>query len=164
MRLGELVWPDNKSLQSFRKVSLRSSFSGARKHVEFTLPTHKADTTFDGSKILVLATDDDDCPVSIMLNYVAERDKRFPALPHLWVKSDGSIPTRSWFLRRLRIFFSDNVGGHSIRSGGATFLAQMGTPLHLIQATGRWASETFRIYIRNHPVLLTALLFSKGSE
>jgi hypothetical protein len=164
MRLGELVWPDNKSLQSFRKITLRSSFSGDQNHIEFNLPTHKADKTFDGSTIMVWATNDKDCPVAIMLKYVAERDKHFPALPHLWVKSDGSIPTRSWFIRRLRTFFSDNVAGHSLRSGGATFLAQIGAPSELIQAAGCWVSDTFKIYIRQHPVLLTALLFGQHSN
>ncbi|KAJ3910866.1 hypothetical protein F5877DRAFT_93825 [Lentinula edodes] len=33
--------------------------------------------------------------------------------------------------------------------------------VNLIQAIGRWASESFKIYIRTHPVLLTALLFSQ---
>ncbi|KAJ3924835.1 MAG: hypothetical protein NXY57DRAFT_1051775 [Lentinula lateritia] len=34
----------------------------------------------------------------------------------------------------------------------------------LIQAIGHWASESFKIYIRTHPVLLTALLFSQQSS
>jgi hypothetical protein len=71
MRLGELVWPDKKSLQSFRKVCLRSSFSADENHLEFTLPTHKADRTFDGSRIMILAKNDLDCPVKIMQNYIA---------------------------------------------------------------------------------------------
>ncbi|THU78768.1 hypothetical protein K435DRAFT_699464 [Dendrothele bispora CBS 962.96] len=49
-------------------------------------------------------------------------------------------------------------GNKSIRSGGATGLAEIGVPLHLIRATGRWASETFHIYIRKNPTFLTALL------
>ncbi|THU91439.1 hypothetical protein K435DRAFT_829946 [Dendrothele bispora CBS 962.96] len=49
-------------------------------------------------------------------------------------------------------------GNKSIRSGGATGLAEIGVPLHLIRATGRWASETFHIYIHKNPTFLTALL------
>ncbi|KAE9409017.1 hypothetical protein BT96DRAFT_758468, partial [Gymnopus androsaceus JB14] len=64
---------------------------------------------------------------------------------------------RSWFIRRLRAHFTDNVAGHSLRSGGATWLASLGVLVELIQAIGRWASESFKIYIRTHPVLLTAL-------
>jgi hypothetical protein len=44
-----------------------------------------------------------------------------------------------------------------------TTLAQSGVPLDQIQAIGRWASSTFRIYIRQHPVLLTAQLTSRDN-
>ncbi|KAE9391754.1 hypothetical protein BT96DRAFT_1059826, partial [Gymnopus androsaceus JB14] len=66
----------------------------------------------------------------------------------------------SWFIRRLRAHL-DNVAGHSLHSGGATWLASLGVPVELIQAIGWWASESFKIYIRTHPVLLTTLLFSQ---
>jgi len=71
--------------------------------------------------------------------------------------------TRSWFIRRLRHHFSSDVGGHSLRSGGATALAEAGVPPHIIQAIGRWASDAFQIYIRKHPVLLAAMLYGHRS-
>lgn len=40
-----------------------------------------------------------------------------------------------------------------MRSGGATVLALAGIPLNVIQDTGRWASEAFKIYVRGHPLL-----------
>ncbi|KAE9383110.1 hypothetical protein BT96DRAFT_769869, partial [Gymnopus androsaceus JB14] len=133
MRLGELVFPDKLELQDFRKVIMRSSFIADDDHIEFNLPTHKADRTFEGNRILIKSTGDNDDPVKIVQNYVHERDCRFPGLPHLWVRSDGSVPTRSWFIRRLRTSFSNNVAGHSLRSGGATWLASLGIPVELIQ-------------------------------
>ncbi|KAF8573035.1 hypothetical protein K439DRAFT_1251537, partial [Ramaria rubella] len=42
--------------------------------------------------------------------------------------------------------------------GGATVLALAGVADDVIQAMGRWASDTFRIYIRKHPVILQALI------
>lgn len=161
MRLGELVFPDKVNQQDFGKVIMRSSFVGDVEHVEFNLPTHKVDRTFEGNRILIKSTADRDDPVTLVLSYVQERDCRFPALPHLWVRSDGAVPTCSWFIRRLRDFFTDNVAGHSLRSGGATWLASLGVPTDLIQGIGRWSSDSFKIYIRTHPVLLTALLFSR---
>ena len=92
--------------------------------------------------------------------YLQSRDKLFPFHPQLWLCADGSVPTRGWFIRRLHQHFPSDVGGHSLRAGGATALAQAGIPPHIIQAIGRWASDTFQIYIRHHPVLLAALLFS----
>ncbi|KAF9052275.1 hypothetical protein BDZ89DRAFT_1088428 [Hymenopellis radicata] len=46
-----------------------------------------------------------------------------------------------------------------IRRGGATAMAEDGCAPHLIQAAGRWASDTFQIYIRKNPVVLQAMLF-----
>ena len=46
-----------------------------------------------------------------------------------------------------------------MRAGGATSLAEAGVPPNTIQAIGRWALDTFQIYIRKNPVLLQAMLF-----
>ncbi|KAF5358697.1 hypothetical protein D9757_014374 [Collybiopsis confluens] len=53
MRLGELVWPDKKSLRSFRKVIMRDSLVITPSQYEFTLPTHKSDRAFEGNKIII---------------------------------------------------------------------------------------------------------------
>jgi hypothetical protein len=164
MRLGELVWPDNPSLRNYHKVSLRTSVSflldGA---ISFFLPTHKADPLFKGNRILLPRTNTPDDPTSALRTYLSSRDALFPLLPHLWLRADGSIPTRSWFLTRLRLHFLVDIAGQSMRCGGATALAQSGVPLDQIQAIGRWASSTFRIYIRQHPVLLAAQLTSRDN-
>ena len=44
-------------------------------------------------------------------------------------------------------------------AGGATSLAEAGVPPNIIQAVGRWALDTFQIYIRKNSVLLQAMLF-----
>jgi hypothetical protein len=59
----------------------------------------------------------------------------------------------------LHSFFSHDVAGHSLRAGGATWLAMSGVSVDLIQAIGRWTSSSFKIYIKTHPVLLTAIHF-----
>ncbi len=51
-----------------------------------------------------------------------------------------------------------------MRAGGATALAEAGVSLALIQAIGRWSSDAFKIYIRHHPVLLAALLYSRPTR
>ncbi|KAJ3861560.1 hypothetical protein EV359DRAFT_74626 [Lentinula novae-zelandiae] len=120
-----LVFPDKNVLQDFRKVIMRLSFLANDNHIEFNLPTHKADRAFRGNQIVFKVTSDRDDTVKIARNYVRQCDSHFPGLPHLWVRSDGSVPTRSWFIRRLRSHFSDNVAGHPLRSGGATWLASL---------------------------------------
>ena len=61
---------------------------------------------------------------------------------------------------RLLHFFANDIAGQSMRAGGTTLLAELGTPAYLIQAIGRWKSEAFQVYIRKHPVLIHALLFA----
>ena len=53
---------------------------------------------------------------------------------------------------------------NSMRSGGATSLAEAGADLATIQAVGRWSSDAFRIYIRKNPVLIHAVLFGRPAH
>jgi hypothetical protein len=77
----------------------------------------------------------------------------------LWLTSSSNVPTRHWFITRLRSYFPKEIAGQSLRSGGATSLAEAGADLATIQAAGRWASKAFRIYIRKNPFLLHAVIF-----
>ena len=72
------------------------------------------------------------------------------------------MPLRRWFLRRLHVFFSRSIGGHSLHAGGATSLAAAGVPSTQIQAIGRWKSAAFERYIRRHPTVLQALVENPG--
>ncbi|KAF9011025.1 hypothetical protein BDZ89DRAFT_1167599 [Hymenopellis radicata] len=99
-------------------------------------------------------------PLPIFYRYLASRDAAFPFNPWLWVRSDGTVPNRRWFIARLRILEPDpTFAGQSLRAGGATALAEDGVAPHLIQAAGRWSSETFQIYIRKNPMLLEAAIY-----
>jgi hypothetical protein len=153
------VWPDNKNLQDYRKLTLRHSVAFSPSGFTFMLRSHKADRFFEGNRVLLQKTSSADDPLSCFTAYLARRDSLFPLKPELWLRSDSSVPTRRWFLSRLRSFFPSDVAGHSLRSGGATALAEAGVAPNVIQAMGRWASNTFQIYIRTHPTLLAALLF-----
>jgi hypothetical protein len=157
MQLGELVWPDNHSLRSYRKISMRTSVTFLDDgSISFFLSTHKADPLFEGNRIILRHLDAPHDPSAPFSLYLTSRDSKFPLHPALWLRNDGSIPTRSWFLRRLRRFFPTDIAGQSMRCSGATALAQDGVSLDHIQAIGRWASSAFCIYIRQHPILLAA--------
>jgi hypothetical protein len=158
MRLGELTWPEDKDLRNPRKLIKRNSVVITNDSFQFFLPGHKADKFFEGNTI-ILRTNPFPCnPMSLFRMYLRSRDHLFPLSPPLWLKSDGTVPTRSFFMRRLHLFFEKDVGGQSMRAGGATSLAENGVAPHIIQGIGRWASGAWQIYIRKHPVLLQAML------
>ncbi|PPQ85183.1 hypothetical protein CVT25_004190 [Psilocybe cyanescens] len=140
MRLGELAVPDDPTLFNPMKISKRRNVIIIQKHSQ----------TID--------------PHFHFKSYLRSRDSLHPFSSALWLRADGSIPSRSFFISRLRKFFDSDVAGQSMRSGGATSLAESGVPPHLIQAIGRWASEAFKIYIRKNPVLMQALLFGRAAH
>jgi hypothetical protein len=164
MRLGELVFPDKRELRNYRKISLRHSVSTLPHQYSFFLPSHKADRFFEGNIIIVQKTNKPTDPYHPFVQYLASRDSKFPLHPELWLTARGCVPTRNWFLSRLRIFFPKEIAGQSLRSGGATSLAEAGADFDTIQAAGRWSSDAFRIYIRKNPVVIHAILFGRPAH
>ncbi|KAL1698101.1 hypothetical protein EV121DRAFT_177908, partial [Schizophyllum commune] len=134
MRLGELVSPDREALRDYRKIVRRSSVHITPSSFDFYLPGHKADRLFEGNRVLLERVDALDDPYTAFTRYLKSRDSLFPYHAELWLRADGTVPTRGWFMRRLRHHFpTSDVAGHSLRSGGATAMAEAGVPLHLIQ-------------------------------
>jgi hypothetical protein len=163
LRLGEVTQPDSLAKRSARKLSLRHTVNMTAAMFSFVLPSHKADRFFEGSSIVVEARDSRLCPLLPFRKYLSVRDARFPFHPHLWLRATGQPPTYSWVVGRLRDLLGADVAGHSMRSGGATALALAGVPDDHIQARGRWSSESYRIYIRKHPVMLQSLLYGRSA-
>ena len=161
MRLGELTFPDDIKLQNWRKISKRSTVTLDDDQYSFHLPSHKADRFFEGNQITVKKKQYCDLnPLSFFCDYLTSRDSLFPLSTPLWLMSNGAVPTRHFFISRLRLYFDRDVAGQSMRAGGATSLAENGVPPSLIQLIGRWSSDAFFIYIRKSPVLIQALLYS----
>jgi hypothetical protein len=161
MRLGELTWPDRLDLRDYRKVSMRHTVSFHTDALSFWLPGHKADHFFEGNR-LILRKSLPSHAYSHFQTYLSSRDFLFRARPELWLRADGTIPTRSWFINRLRRFFPSSIAGQSMRAGGATALAEAGIAPNLIQTAGRWTSETFNRYVRKNPFLFEALLVGRS--
>ena len=162
LRLGELTFPDDARLCNPSKVAKRSSVTVDENSFSFFLPSHKGDKFFEGNTIVLMKSLYPDIPTFHHFSaYLISRDHLFPFSSPLWLTSDGSVPTRSFFLQRLHYFFGDDVGGQSMRAGGATDLALRGTPPSLIQPVGRWTSESmsantqflFKLSITRLPLL-----------
>lgn len=161
MRLGELSFPNEVSLRSWRKISKRSSVTVSADQYQFHLPCHKADPFFEGNNIIVKQKQFCDIdPLLAFSQYLSSRDHLHPLSSPLWLMRNGSVPTRNFFITRIRRYFDKDIAGQSMRAGGATSLAEHGVPPSLIQFMGRWSSDAFFIYIRKSPVLIQALLYS----
>jgi len=160
MRLGELSLPDDKSLHDWRKVTRRSTVRIQTDQYSFHLPYHKADRYFEGNWIIVRRDQFKHDPLFHFLAYLESRDRLCPLASPLWVTEKGEVPSRSFFTKRLRLFFDNSVGGQSMRAGGATSLAEHGVPPAIIQPLGRWSSQAYLIYIRKNPTLIQAMLYS----
>ena len=158
LRLGEMVFPDDKNLRNWRKISPRCTTSISTDGYHFELPFHKANRFFADNEILITRGQTEIDPILHFSNYINSCNALMPLHSALWLRADGTVPTRSFFIRRFHLFFRSDFGGQSMHAGGATFLAELGTPPSLIQARGRWSSDAFLIYIRKNPALLINLI------
>ncbi len=164
LRLAELSMPDSKKARNWRKVVRRTTVEWLPEGYAFFLPAHKADMAFEGNKVIIPSDDDPTFnPLPVFRRYLALRDAQHLVHPALWVTAAGSVPTRTWFMKRLRRIFPDRkIAGQSMRAGGATDLAEQGVLPYLIQARGRWSSAAFKIYIRKNPVILQAMIDTRA--
>ncbi|KAF8229133.1 hypothetical protein L208DRAFT_1483117 [Tricholoma matsutake] len=136
MRLGELTWPDDNNLRDPQKLSKRNSVIINEHFFQFFLPGHKADKFFDGN-IIMLQPNPFPCnPMALFSTYLQSCDCLCPWSSLLWLKENGKVPTRSFFMRHLRLFFKKDIGRQSMRAGGAMSLAENGVAPHIIQGIG----------------------------
>ena len=154
-RSGELILKGKKSVD-WRKIIKHSSLHFSPGYAGYRLPYHKTDPFYRGTDILFSSQHSAD-PVHLLHFYVTERDKLHGARSALFLRKDGSHPTRAWFDAKLFSFVDRSFGGHSARAGGATFYASLGLSESVIMALGRWSSEAWKIYIRDNPGVRAAL-------
>lgn len=149
MRPNELTRPSNDAAFDPSRLMMRHDVIQHHTFVRLLLPAHKADPFFAGHDIII-QQDSDLQPVQVFNNYLKLRDARFPFCPLLWMCDDASTPTYSWLVDRLHRFFGPSVGGSSLRSGGANYLASIGTPHHVIQVVmGKFSSELNCLFFVN---------------
>ena len=155
-RLGELVQKGDRSLFDWRKVIKRSSLVFSAGRAQYRLPYHKSDPFYRGTDILFTSQEVAD-PITLLADYVLLRDRLHGATASLFLREDGSQPSRAWFESKLFSVLDHSFGGHSARAGGATYYASLGLSEDVIQALGRWSSAAWKIYIRENPIIRAEL-------
>ena len=151
-RMGELVQKNDRSLFDWRKIIKHASLIFENRHAQYHLPYHKSDPFYRGTDVIFTAQDIAN-PVLLLKNYVTLRDRIHGAKTALFLRENGSHPSRSWFKLKFFAVLDRCFAGHSPRTGYATFLASLGVSETIIQVVGRWSSEAWKIYIRENPAI-----------
>lgn len=124
------------------------------------LEKSKTDPFRIGVNIAVGSTQNDLCPVSAMLAYLAIRGSRDGPL-FTW--QNGTPLTRIQFVESVREGLSKanlpakDFAGHSFRIGAATTAATLGMEDSLIQTLGRWKSSAYLLYVKLDPRQLASI-------
>lgn len=101
-RLGELTDSDNPKKRNTAKTIRRASVVGADGYFSYVLLGKKSDAVFEGSHIVIKQFRGAPNPQPILVSYLASRDLLFCFHPQLFLLATGAVPTRSWFLGRLK--------------------------------------------------------------
>ena len=101
LHLAKLCFSDNICLCDYSKISLHSSVCWLHDAFSFWLPSHKADSTFEGSCLIVQKVHNSPDPYLAFSKYLHSRDRLFTFNPELWLRSNGKVPTHSWFTKHL---------------------------------------------------------------
>ncbi|KAI9104017.1 hypothetical protein DFS34DRAFT_576118, partial [Phlyctochytrium arcticum] len=64
---------------------------------------------------------------------------------------------RKWFVGKLKQAVGEQFLWHSMRAGGATWMANSGASSAEITVAGHWKSDTFLTYIRQNDAVLEVL-------
>ena len=100
--LGDLMVPDNACLHNPSKVTKWSSITVDEGSFVFFLLSHKGNKFFGGNTVILMKSPYRDIPTFHHFHtYLASCDHLFPFSSLLWLASDGSVSTRSFFLQQL---------------------------------------------------------------
>ncbi|GAA5922469.1 hypothetical protein JCM1841_004921 [Sporobolomyces salmonicolor] len=159
LRLAEMTRATKAEYADPRKYVRRASVTLVRGEAfSFQLPYHKADRLYHGTGVTIVAANStaDFNFVSLCEAFLRRRDAVAAASPYLFVHADGSLPSRSFFQRRLTLI-DPSLRPHGMRAGGATFLASQGTRPEVIKRLGRWSGDGWTIYLRDNPAVAAAV-------
>ena len=154
MRAGEMTLPSESAFDPnthlcFKDVSVDCIEDP--KIVKLNLKASKTDPFRKGVEVVLGKTDNDLCPVTALLAYLAIRGSG-PGF--LFLFSDRRPLTKQRFIQRVRQALSaigvdsSQYAGHSFRIGAATTASALGLSESTIQMLGRWQSSAYQLYIR----------------
>ena len=111
-RMGELVQKNDRSLFDWRKIIKRASLTFENGRAQYRLPYHKGDPFFRGTDVIFTYQEIAD-PVVMLRDYMRLRDHLHGAKTALFLRENGSHPSRSWFEMKFFAVLDRGFGGLS---------------------------------------------------
>ena len=162
-RSGEITIENEKEYDpqlhlSFSDITVDNAESP--KVISLNIKRSKTDQGAVGVRVILGETDDDICPVSVLMEYLSRRgdspgalfqwDNRVPLSKTKFVEAVCQALTTAGLPAK-------DYSGHSFRIGAATTAATAGLEDSTIQTLGRWKSSAYQLYIRTSPQHLAAV-------
>jgi hypothetical protein len=164
-RLGEFTLPNLKAFDPQQHVKRANVREGEDRHnlrvTIFHLPRTKCSP--DGEDAYWAAQEGVADPKAALANHFAINNPAADQPLFAWRHKLGLRPlTRVEFLKRLDTIMASlglgSVKGHSIRIGGTLEYLLRGVPFDVVKSIGRWSSEAFTIYLRQHAMVMAPYL------
>lgn len=165
-RLGELTVKSIKVFSPSQHVKRRDVLlDGEDRHglrvSKIRIPRTK--TSAEGEDIYWAEQSDESDPKAALINHFRINDPLPDHHLFAWKHPKGMRPlTRGAFLKRVGIIAKQGgcpeLKGHSIRIGGTLEYLLRGIPFDVVKSMGRWSSEAFTLYLRNHAMIMAPYL------
>lgn len=137
--------------------------------VTIHLDQSKTDTFREGVDIHLFKDGSESCPYSALRHHWENAPDKSSTAP-VFQNEDGSALTYTQLSAAIKNLAAaagldpSSISGHSMRVGGATSLAMLGVPAHIIKEFGRWRSLAYQIYTRMSPDVHESVARSLGKE
>lgn len=102
-------------------------------------------------------------PQAAPSNHFAVNDPPRSQALFSWRHPNGiHVLTRAEFLKRINLAASElhleSLKGHGIRIGATLEYLLRGVPFDVVKSIGRWSGESFRLYLRQHAVIIAPFI------
>ena len=160
-RLGEFTLPSLKAFILDRHVKpsdvRRDQDRNNLPVTIFKLPHTK--TSDNGEDVFWSAQEGISDPQAALANHFAVNNPPADLPLFSWKHPNGlRALTRSEFLKRVNAAASelgmDSLKGHGIRIGATLEYLLRGVPFDVVKSIGRWSSDSFLLYLRQHAVVI----------
>jgi hypothetical protein len=168
-RLGEFTVPTIKGAFDPSKFISRKGVSEATDRngipvTKFRLPHTKASPT--GEETYWAAQEGPSDPKTALENHLKVNPAAEDAHLFAWLHPSGNLRplSKAEFLKRMSSAATaaglPSFKGHSLRIGGTLEYLLRGVPFDVVKSMGRWSSEAFTIYLRQHAMIIAPYIQS----